>query len=94
MTLVVYNCSLRAVMKTPNDVWSWPSYNIIVNIFFKTSIFPVIGKKNNQSSVFDADQEIPTLGSTDNAGNSVNLVSGIIRLLSGLNFSACIEDQL
>ena len=29
-----------------------------------------IGKKNNQSSVSDADQEIPTLGPTDNAGNS------------------------
>ena len=35
--------------------------------------FNVIGKKNNQTSVSDADQEIPTLGSTDNAGNSVNL---------------------
>ena len=40
-------------------------------------IFPIIGKKNNQSSVSDADREIPTLGSTDNAGNSINLVSGI-----------------
>ena len=45
----------------------------------------VIGKENNQSSVSDADREIPTLGSTDNAGNSVNLVSGIIRLHSGWN---------
>ena len=39
--------------------------------------FNVIGKKNNQSSVSNADREIPNLGSTDNAGNSVNLVSGI-----------------
>ena len=43
--------------------------------FFKALFFPIIGKKNNQSSVSDADREIPTLGSTDNTGNSVNLVS-------------------
>ena len=43
-------------------------------------MFHVIGKKNNQTSVFDADREIPNLGSTDNAKNSVNLVAGIIRL--------------
>ena len=46
-------------------------------------IFNVIGKKYNPTSFSDADQEISTLGSTDNAGNSVNFVSGIIRLLSG-----------
>ena len=62
----------------PNDVRSWSSYKVIVNILFKPSIFPIIGKKINQSSVSNADQEIPTLGSTDNAENSVNLVSGII----------------
>ena len=39
----------------------------------------MIGKKNNQALVSDADREIPTLGSTDYAGNSVNLVSDIIR---------------
>ena len=39
----------------------------------------VIGKKNNQTSDSDADREIPILGSTDKAGNSVNLASGIIR---------------
>ena len=33
-----------------------------------------------------------TLGSTDNAGNSVTLVSGIIHLLSGWDFSVCIGD--
>ena len=37
----------------------------IVNILFKTLIFPIIGKKNNQSSVSGADWEIPTLGSTN-----------------------------
>ena len=55
--------------------------------------FNVIGKKNNQTSASDADQEIPTLGTTDNAGNSVNLVSGISRLPSGWDFSICIEDR-
>ena len=46
-------------------------------------IFIVIGKKNNKTSASDADREIPKLRSTDNAGDSVNLVSGIIR---GLGF--------
>ena len=45
--------------------------------------YSILGKKHNQSSVSDEDWEIPTLGSTDNAGNSVNLISGIIRLSSG-----------
>ena len=40
--------------------------------------FNVTGKKNNQTTVSNADREIPTLGSVDNAGNSVNFVSGII----------------
>ena len=34
-------------------------------------IFNVIGKKNNQTSVSDADREIKTLESTDNAGKSL-----------------------
>ena len=46
--------------------------------FYAIIIFIVIGKKNSQTSVSDADREIPTLGSMSNAGNSVNLVSGII----------------
>ena len=53
----------------------------------------IIGKKNNQSSVSDADREVRTLGSTDNAGNSVNLVSDIIRSPSGWDFSICIDDR-
>ena len=48
-------------------------------------MFNIIGKKNNQTSVSDADQEIPTVGLTDTVGNSVNLVSGIGRL-HGLGF--------
>ena len=42
--------------------------------------FNVIGKKNNQHRS-PMKREIPTLGSTDNAGNEVNLVSGILTLL-------------
>ena len=52
------------------------------NIVIKTAFF----------QFFDADQEIPTLGSTDNAKKSVNLVSDIIRLPSGWDFSVCIGD--
>ena len=55
--------------------------------------FYVIGKKNNQTSVSDADRDIPTLGSTNNAGNSENLASGIIRYPSGWNFFVWIGDQ-
>ena len=58
------------------------------NIFFQ-----IIGKKNNQSSVSGADRESPTLGSTDNAGNSVNLVSSIIRLPSGWDSLVYIGDR-
>ena len=54
---------------------------------------PVVGKKNNQTSVSEADQEIPTLGSTDNAGHSVNLVYGIIRLPSVWNLLVFIGDR-
>ena len=43
-----------------------------------------IGTENNQTSVSESDREIPTLGSTDNAGNSVNLVSDITLLPSGM----------
>ena len=55
--------------------------------------FNAIGKKNNQTSVSDADREIPNLGSTGNAGNSENLVSGIIRLPSGWDLSVGIGDR-
>ena len=48
--------------------------------------FYVLGKKNNQTLVSNADPEIPTLWSMDNAGNSINLVSSIIRLPSGWDF--------
>ena len=54
--------------------------------------FYVIGKKNYQTSVSDADQEIPTLGSTNIAGNSVNPVSGIIRLPSDLHQRPMIDS--
>ena len=54
----------------------------------------MIAKKNNQSSIFDEDWEIPTLGSTDNAGNSVNLISGIIHLPFGWNISGLHRWQM
>ena len=67
---------------------------LIVNILFRTSIFPVIGKKNTCSLVSDVDREIPTRGSTDNAGNSVCRVSGIICLPSGLHQRPMIDSIL
>ena len=81
---------------TPNDDRSrslcrYATWNVIKNgrrMIFNT--FYVIGKKNNQTSVSNADREIPTLGSMDNAGN---FVSGIIRLLSGWNFSVCFRGR-
>ena len=63
---------------------------LIVNILFKTSIFPKIGKKYNQSTFSDADRDIPTIWITDNA--SVNLVSGIVRLPSGWNWRPMIDS--
>ena len=49
---------------------------------FKTINVP--GKKSNQTSIS---------GSMDNAGSSVNLVSGIILLLSYWDFSVCIGGR-
>ena len=57
-------------------------------------IFLIIGKKNNQPSVFHADRELQSLGSAGNAVNSVNLIFSIIRLPSGWDFSVCIGDRL
>ena len=57
MTSVVYKCSLCAVTKTSNDVGSWLSYKDIVNTLFKASMFPIMGEKNNQSLVSNADQK-------------------------------------
>ena len=52
-------------------------------------IFNVISKIDNRSSVSNVDREILPLGSTDNARNSVNHVSGIICSPSGKDFSVC-----
>ena len=83
--------------KTPNDAQKmslcdvkrqkWKKWRMI------NKNFNAIVNENNQTFVSDADPEIPTLGSTDNAGNSVNLVSGIIRLPSSWDFSVCIRDR-
>ena len=53
-----------------------------------------MGKKNNQTSGSDADRDTPTLGSSDNAGNEVNLVSvsGIIHLPSDLRRRPMIDS--
>ena len=76
---VVHKCSSPAIMEKLGMMLGVGHHTtLIVNILFKTSFFPTKGKKNNQSSVSDPDLEIPTLGSTDNAGNLVNLVSSII----------------
>ena len=65
-------------MKFPAGCYKFSLKNIKGNDrndVIKTTIFPIIGiKKNNKSSVSDADQEIPTLGSMDDAGNSSNIV--------------------
>ena len=51
-----------------------------------------MGKKNNQTSGSDADRDTPTLGSSDNAGNEVNLVYGIIHLPSDLRRRPMIDS--
>ena len=48
--------------------------------------------ENNQTWVSDADLEIPTLGSRDNAGNTVNLISDII-CTSDWDLTVCIGDR-
>ena len=64
---------MRRNEKTPNYVRSWPSYNVNCKNFKEMILFySIIGKKYIQLSMYDADREIPTLGSTDNAGSSVN----------------------
>ena len=50
-------------------------------------------EENYQTSVSGADRDIPVLGAMDNAGNEVHLVSGIIRLPSGWDFSVYIGDK-
>ena len=87
----VYKSYLRAFMTF--GVGRHAMLPVILNILFKTLIFQRIGKKNNQSSVFDADREIPALGSTDNVANEVNLVSGIIHLPSGWNSLSVLETN-
>ena len=64
-----------------------PIIYILLSLASPSIIIISISKKDNQTSVSDAVREIPSLGSTDNAGNSVNLVSDIICLPSGWAFS-------
>ena len=54
----------------------------------------VIGKKNNQKLVSDADVETqPSSQWIKMPGNSVNLVSDIILFPLGWDFSVCIKDR-
>ena len=54
-----------------------------------------MGKKNHQTLFSDAAREIPILGSTDSAGNAVNIVSGIIPIpLVGISRSALVTDVI
>ena len=58
MTSVVYNRYLRSVTKKIRMMFGIGHHTtLIVNNLFKTSIFPIIGKKNNQSSVSYADEK-------------------------------------
>ena len=59
----------------------------------KITIFPGVSKESNQSSVFDANRRFLNLVSTNYAGNSVYLVTGIIRLPSSWEFSVCIGHK-
>ena len=63
-------CKMSKIKEMTND-----------KLFF-FNVTNVICMKNNQTSVKDADREIPTLGSMD-TGNTVNFVSDIIRSPSG-----------
>ena len=85
---------MRRNAKTPNNVRSWPSNNEnCKNLQEIIRFYSRISKKNTQSLVSNADREIPTLGSTDNAGNEVYRVSGTIRLPSGWDISVCIRTN-
>ena len=64
---VVKKRLLRAVTNIFNDIWNWPPYRVNCKKFKEIIFYSIIAKKNNQSSVSDADQEIPNLWSTDNA---------------------------
>ena len=61
---------MRYHEKTQNDVRK-RSVNVRneINTDWCLIIFIVLGEKNNETSVPDADLEIPTLRSTGNAGN-------------------------
>ena len=55
----------------------YPSHSNVCICFIY--MYKLRKKKENLSSVSDADREIPIRGSTDNAGNEVYRVSSIIR---------------
>ena len=69
-------------------------YDVNCNILFKNTVFPIMGKKNIQSSVSDEDRGIQTLGSTDKTGNSVKLVPALsVYPRVGISMSAMETDD-
>ena len=75
---------------TPNDV-----QKSIRNDELRKIIFNVIGKKYNQTTIYDADREIPTIRSTDNWEK--NLISNFFRsdpFSCSLSMSTCCNINL
>ena len=63
----------------PNDVQSWQSYHIIVNILFKMSIFPVIGKSSAERGVDVSSVKGNTTGLELSNWNHQYVIQQIIR---------------
>ena len=95
MTSVVYK---RLLMHRNEDVQMTAIVGrhttLIVNFLFKILIFQGVGKKYNHSLVSDAEREIPTLRSMDNARNWVNLVlASSVYPQVGISLSALETDD-
>ena len=71
----------------------WETARYRLKYCLKGPINPKQPTNQNQTSASDADRDIPVHVYTDNAGNSVNLASGIIRSPLGWDFSVCIGDR-
>ena len=91
MTSAVYERYLRAVTKNfKRPVGVGHHTTLSVNIILKHQFFKYkVRKIINYRSPMQTERSQPS----DNIGNSVNLVSGIIRLPSGWDFSGGIGDR-
>ena len=93
----VMSVSFPPPRKTPNDVRNRSLCDVKCQKIKEATNdkiinFNVIDKRNNQHwSQLQIEKSQPS--GTDNAGNTVNLVSGIIRLPSSWDFSVCIRDR-